>query len=76
VVGPVPVSVQFVGTAVAPVVPLSTVLMRVSLGGMAVFVIVQVAFCPSARVTDVAVVVLPPVQTQPLASVPTERSPD
>ncbi len=43
VVGPDAVSVQSVGTAVPPVVPLSTSLTSVSWGAMAVLVIVHVA---------------------------------
>ena len=47
-----PVRVKSAGTVVRPVVPLSTTLTSVSLGAMAVLVIVQVAFWPSARVTE------------------------
>ena len=49
--GPVPDSVHAVAGVVAPVVPLSTTLTRVSLGAIAVLVIVQVAVSPGASVT-------------------------
>ena len=61
--GPVATNVQSVGVAIAPVVPLSTTLTRVSLGPTAVLVIVQVARSPAASVTLVAVEV-PPTQVQ------------
>ena len=49
--GPVPDSVQAVAGVVAPVVPLSTTLTSVSVGAIAVLVIVQVAASPGASVT-------------------------
>ena len=64
VLGPVAVSVQSVGAAVPPAAAPSTCLTSVSCGGMAVFVIVQVASWPSVTVTEEAVEDAAPVHTQ------------
>ena len=61
------VSVKSAGTAGAPVLPLSTTFFRVSVGTIAVLVMVQVASFPSTRVTEVLSVAAPPVHTQALA---------
>ncbi len=63
-IGPAALSVQSVGTAVPPVVPLSTALTNVSVGAMAVLVILHVAFWPRSTVTVVPVEEVPPVHTQ------------
>ncbi len=47
------------GTAVPPVVPLSTTLTNVSRGGIAVFVIVQVTSPPDGTVTVAPLAVAP-----------------
>ena len=54
---PVAVSVQFDGTAVAPVVPLFTTLIRLRVAGLSSLLIVQVALTPtpSTRLLPVSV---------------------
>ncbi len=68
VTGPAAVRTQSVGSAVPPVEPLSTTFTSVSVGAIALLVMVQVAWSPSARVTDVAVDASAPVQTHAEAS--------
>ena len=72
--GPVAVRVQSWGWAVAPVVPLSTVLTRVRVAGWAVLVMVQIALSPGSRVTVASVLPVAPVQTQTLGSYPSGPS--
>ena len=62
-VGPAADNVQAVGGAVAPVVPLSTTLTRVSFGVTAVFVIVHCTTPPDGMTTRTPVTT-PPWQTQ------------
>ena len=68
-VGPVAVSVQFDGTAVAPVVPLLTTLTRLRVAGWSSLLILQVALTPGVR-TRLAPVSVPAVQDQAPAVYP------